>query len=267
METKKIEQLIEKFFEGKTSLEEEKMLRAYFSSGEVPGHLQSYIDLFRYYETMGKQHDDLDLFAKVEETESGVTSSSAPNRTILYGRGMTWTLRVAAGLILLLIGFSAGLLLNRSQADRGEELAALQKEVQQMKSALIYQQQASASERISAVKQTVRMDGGRSSSTDIGREITDILVYTMNNDENVNVRQAAAEALFHFKEEPAIRRALVNSLPRQEEPLMQMTLIDMLVEMREKSAVNEMQKLLMESDTREIVKTRLQGGIAELKNT
>lgn len=254
-----IERIIEKYFEGETTLEEETRLRSFFSREDIPEHLQSYADQFRYYESMGKLQADVDLF-------SGIDAGESLPETLPSGGHMKWTLRIAAGLILLLTGFSAGLLLNGPQAG-GEELAALQREVQQMKSALIYREQNSASERISAVNRTVAMNNEDASSRGLGREITDILVITLNNDENVNVRQSAAEALFRFRDEPEVRRALVNSLPRQKEPLMQITLIEMLVEMKEKSAVNEMQKLLMDSDTREIVRTRLQGGIAELKST
>jgi HEAT repeat protein len=123
-------------------------------------------------------------------------------------------------------------------------------------------QQASASERISAVNLSANVP---EEAEALSREISEILIYTMNNDQNVNVRQAAAEALFRFRNEPEIRRALVQSLSQQTDPLMQLTLIDMLVDLKERSAINEMQKLLMDSDTREVVKNRLKVSIAELK--
>lgn len=46
MELSKIEQLLEAYFEGETSLEQEKQLRAYFSSMEVAPHLQIYVPMF-----------------------------------------------------------------------------------------------------------------------------------------------------------------------------------------------------------------------------
>lgn len=133
-----------------------------------------------------------------------------------------------------------------------------------MKTALVYggNDQLSASERISAVKLSDRVPENTAA---LDGEITEILIYTMNNDENINVREAASEALFRFRSEPRIRTALVNSLSKQQDPLMQITLINMLVELKEKSAINEMQKLLMDTDTRDVVKTRLEVGIAELK--
>lgn len=133
-----------------------------------------------------------------------------------------------------------------------------------MKSALMYGsvQQASASERISAVYSSSRLQQG---NPQLDAEITDILIYTMNNDQNVNVRLAAAEALFKFRTEPRIGKALTNSLAQQNDPLMQITLIDMLVEMKQKSALNEMQKMLLRAETQDVVKQRLESSIAELK--
>lgn len=46
---KKIELLLQHYFEGKTTLEEERELAAFFSSGDVPDHLKKYRPLFRMY--------------------------------------------------------------------------------------------------------------------------------------------------------------------------------------------------------------------------
>ncbi len=51
MELARIEKLIEKYVEAETSLEEEKILKDYFSQNEVPDHLLVYKDLFNYYTT------------------------------------------------------------------------------------------------------------------------------------------------------------------------------------------------------------------------
>lgn len=45
-----IEELLEKYFEGETSAEEEKFIRKYFSSGVVAEHLLSYQPLFAYFD-------------------------------------------------------------------------------------------------------------------------------------------------------------------------------------------------------------------------
>ncbi len=45
-----IDLLLEKYWEATTSVKEEKVLRAYFNSGQVADHHLPYIDLFAYYE-------------------------------------------------------------------------------------------------------------------------------------------------------------------------------------------------------------------------
>jgi hypothetical protein len=51
MDLQKIEQLLDTYFEGKTSVAEEKMLQEYFKSGEVAPHLEVYQDLFAFFAT------------------------------------------------------------------------------------------------------------------------------------------------------------------------------------------------------------------------
>ena len=44
----KIDELLDKYFEGETSCEEERELRRFFTEEEVPEHLQTYRPLFAY---------------------------------------------------------------------------------------------------------------------------------------------------------------------------------------------------------------------------
>lgn len=70
MDYKYIEQLLERYWQCETSVEEESQLREFFSQGEVPAHLLRYKDLFVYQQV---QHevglgDDFDarMLARVE---------------------------------------------------------------------------------------------------------------------------------------------------------------------------------------------------------
>jgi len=49
MELNKIEQLLDKYLEGETSLNEEQTLQEFFNSKQVPSHLLSYQPLFNYF--------------------------------------------------------------------------------------------------------------------------------------------------------------------------------------------------------------------------
>jgi hypothetical protein len=55
MNTREIEQLIAKYYDGATSLEEEQALREFFASGSVPPHLAEHRPLFIFMEHERKQ--------------------------------------------------------------------------------------------------------------------------------------------------------------------------------------------------------------------
>jgi hypothetical protein len=55
MELVRIEQLIDKYFEGQTSIAEERELKAYFSSSDVAQHLEQYRNVFGYFTQAKKQ--------------------------------------------------------------------------------------------------------------------------------------------------------------------------------------------------------------------
>lgn len=58
MDYKYIEQLIDRYFEGETTLEEEHILREFFAQGEVPEHLRQWQQLFRSEAELSEAHLD-----------------------------------------------------------------------------------------------------------------------------------------------------------------------------------------------------------------
>lgn len=72
MDYKYIEQLLERYWAAETTLEEEGILRAFFSQKDIPAELEQYRALFTYEaEEVGAQHlgDDFDarILAMIEE--------------------------------------------------------------------------------------------------------------------------------------------------------------------------------------------------------
>jgi len=55
MELHKIEELLEKYFEGETSIAEENKLKDYFSSSDVAQHLEQYKPMFGYFSEAKQQ--------------------------------------------------------------------------------------------------------------------------------------------------------------------------------------------------------------------
>lgn len=65
MDSKYIEQLLERYWQCETSLEEEAQLRAFFIEGNVPEHLLRYKDLFVYQQLQQAEHLGEDFDARV----------------------------------------------------------------------------------------------------------------------------------------------------------------------------------------------------------
>lgn len=62
MDSKQIEQLLKRYWDCQTTVSEERELRQFFCSDEVPQHLMPYKDLFVYQEFLQDEHlgDDFD---------------------------------------------------------------------------------------------------------------------------------------------------------------------------------------------------------------
>lgn len=87
----RIEILIEKYFEGETSIAEEKELKAYFSSSDVAQHLEQYKPVFGYFSQ-----------AKQEQFTASIPLKSGRKQ-----KRLAW-LSVAASVVVMLgIGFFA----------------------------------------------------------------------------------------------------------------------------------------------------------------
>lgn len=61
MELAKIEQLLETYFEGNTTLQEEATLRSYFSGNEIAPHLEQYHPLFQSFAQAQREHSRREL--------------------------------------------------------------------------------------------------------------------------------------------------------------------------------------------------------------
>jgi hypothetical protein len=100
----------------------------------------------------------------------------------------------------------------------------------------------------------------------IDHDIIDALTKTLNSDPNTNVRLAALEALGKFHREPYVKKKLVGSLKKQNDPMVQIALIELLTNMREKSILQELNKIVNDTRTMEAVKDHAYSSIFTLKS-
>jgi hypothetical protein len=94
-----------------------------------------------------------------------------------------------------------------------------------------------------------------STTENVSSDLIDALVYTMNSDKNTNVRLAAITALSGMMEKNnRIKPELIKSLSIQENPLLQISLIQVLTEKGVKEAKPQIESITNNEKTDESVK-------------
>lgn len=124
MDYKYIEQLLERYWDCETSVEEERILRDFFAQAEVPAHLAAYKSLFDYQraEAQVSLSEDFEarLLARVEQAETPVRA-----RRLTLSRRLRPLYRAAASVaIVSLLGLAAQHSFERSAAPEGWDYSA-----------------------------------------------------------------------------------------------------------------------------------------------
>jgi len=166
--------------------------------------------------------------------------------------------RAAAAVLLVISGIAIGNWISKNNA-REEQIAKLQQEVaatKQMMLSMIDNQQ-SASQRIQGANVALKI-------VKADDEVVNALVKTMNEDGNTNVRLAALEALAKFRDQPHVRKVLIQSLAIQKDPVVQIALIQLLVQMKDKDAVKGLENIIDNAETMEAVKDEAYSGLMKL---
>lgn len=163
----------------------------------------------------------------------------------------TMPARIAAGLIILVTGIGIGHFLNDT-SETNRQVTQLSEEISSMREMMMLSllEKEEATERLRAVNLTREMD-------DVSAKVTTALFTTLNNDENVNVRLAALDALKAYSYDSRIREQLVGSIAHQESPLVQVALAELMAALQESSSVNELQKIIDSNRTPEDIKEKL----------
>lgn len=87
MELVKIEALLEKYFDAETSVKEEQVLKSFFSSEEVPAHLEVYRSMFAYAVQESKLKDKTTFRPKVRKRLSPMMKIAA-SITVIVSIGL-----------------------------------------------------------------------------------------------------------------------------------------------------------------------------------
>jgi uncharacterized membrane-anchored protein YhcB (DUF1043 family) len=166
--------------------------------------------------------------------------------------------RYAAGIALLISGIFIGIIIHGGirNSRQAQQLMQLQREVASLKETAMFTmlKDESSSYRLQAVNYADEIKAP-------DENIIKALIKTLNDDKNVNVRMAAAYALAKFADQRSVCDSLVKSLSLQRDPILQVTLINILVERREKSAIKPIQQIITNKNTLEEVKAVAENGI------
>jgi hypothetical protein len=208
----------------------------------------------RFYDMLGAYREGLNkesVRSRLSQAASRWIGSVMPRRPVY---------QMALSVLLLAAGVGGGLLLSgRARSAANIEIATLRQEVNDMRqmAAVSLLKQTSPSERLMGVSWSARLEQP-------DRTMLEALLDTLNHDPNANVRLAAVDALYLFYNHPLVKEGLVHSIAQQTSPLVQIALINLLVEIRERRATDALRTLIQNKKLNPQVKKRAEQGLALL---
>ena len=203
----------------------------------------------------------LDTYKKVEQVQR------RPSMQRLVQELKQWwqpqqAMRLAYSALLVGVGVVVGYWLQYQHPPTvayKQQIDTLSAQVAEMRQMMMLSllENPSATERLRAVSFTKEI-------TDVDARVIDALLTTLNNDPNVNVRLVTLEALAELADDGRVREGLVHSLTKQESPLVQVALADVMVQLQEKKSIRPLRQLLRREDINDLVKSKIEQSIRDL---
>jgi hypothetical protein len=207
-----------------------------------------------------------------EKNSAAHTSSPAPARASAPRRFslLAWILSPVAACALVALGFIAG---NRSitpppAESTQRELAAMRDQIAKQNEQLgkmtqlvgyqlLQQQQGPANDRLREV-----LTSANTAQPD--DKVLDNLIAALAFDPSTNVRLRALEALYPHAGRPAVRSSVLASLPREQNPLVQLELIDFVAAARDRDAAPVLEKMAKNDAVDRTVRDAARRALAQL---
>jgi hypothetical protein len=256
MEKEKLESLIIDYIDNKLNTVDRQ---------QVEQELVSNPEAYKLYEELKEVLHFIDRAARLEPSgrlKSGFDAMLKEEAGASRGGKMIFFqpafYRVAAAVALLVVGGYVGFWISK-QNDQQLRIATIEKEMAQTKLLMMQMlgDDQSASKRIQGVNVAITMNRADD-------QLVKALVKAMNHDPNSNVRLAALEALSKFIDEPNVKAQLIESLETQNDPVVQISLIQLMVKMKEKSVIKDLQRIVDDHESMEAVKDEAHTGILKL---
>lgn len=258
MEQENITERLIDYIDGKLSMEERAEIREWLDND--PSLMSEYEQLRMLLRQMDQPLPEVPSGKMTQRFESWLESqdSKPKTRTLTRSLPATYLYRIAASVLVLVFAGGAWWMV-QSSLNQKRELARLELELKQTKQLMLDQlkDDQSASQRMLGVYATNTL----ATADD---EIIEALANTMETDGSSNVRLAALEALSRFYHEPYVKQLLIKSLNHQKDPVVQIALIQLLVQMKEKSILSDLERLTRQNNPVKAVKDEAYKGIFKL---
>jgi len=215
-------------------------------------------------------------------TSGAITADSTDRPTRVRRPAWRRMLSPLAGGALIALGFLAGQYTTSSPRSTAQtsvaksapddttlrELAALREQINQQRQQLdkmttlvgysiLQQQQNPANERLRDVLAAAR-------SENVNDRILDDLIQALTLDPSANVRLRAIEALYPHAERATVRAGILAALPREQNPLVQLELIDFVASAQDHDATPLLERISTDETTNRSVRDAARLALAQL---
>ena len=263
MKTEQVIALIPDYLEGNLPKEEHAKVKQFIAESEAcQKELKAYEALFSAFKKEPLTQPSKALkenFFKVleEEKQQTVKVVSLAKDTKGATSWFNGFFKLAASVALLVTAFYSGRYFSSQEAEA--QIAQIEEEQLQLKQTTMMSllENQSASKRIQAVSFIDDFDAPNDA-------VVRAIAERMLHDENTNVRLAAVEALTRFSASKLVKMAFVEALGTEKDPSVQIAIIQNLVKLQEKNAVEPMKKLLEQEDTQPFVKDEINQVLSEI---
>ena len=199
-----------------------------------------------------------------EQLDEEITKSTA--KTISWTEaigdwlGGVFRPQLVLGIVILGLGMLGGYLIKSEGNEANTTIETVNTtDTQELREKLVLTllEQSSANQRLQGISEASKI-------VKVDERVVGALLKTLNNDPNVNVRLAAIESLSNYVDNPLVRQGIIQSIPNQESPIIQVTLANLMLALEEKGAIESFKKLLEKEELDTTVKKKIETTIASI---
>lgn len=252
------------------------------STAEVRAHLAACPDCQREFASLAGTLSALDklpdatpgprlragFYAMLEEEKNSATSIRDAVTRRQHAARLSlwrWILAPVSAIAIGLLGFQLGSRYSSAPAPAAldnatrQELADLRAKVDSVGQLVGFSllQQRSTSERLQTVLATLDQKNPN-------QKVLSNLIGALALDPSVNVRLSALDALYPHADQQLVRAGVLASLPREQNPMVQVAMIDFLVAARDSNATPELEKIVRNETLDRVVRDAAKRGLAQL---